>query len=498
MSSLSDKTARGAAWTIVSSLGARAIGVAGTVVMTHLLEPDVVGAVNDAMIIALTANWMSIWGFNQYVIVKGRGPDSREVTFHVTVAHIVMAIVGLGLVAAFGGRLAPVFNAPMAARFVPGMALSMFIRRIGSTAEKVLIRNMKFRAIAMQTAAGEVTYGFVAVYFAWRGYGGDAIIIGNIVQSTVMVAIVIAAAGWSSWATPVKLRWSRFRDMTRFGVPLSIQAVAHNASRYWDNLTVSHFFDAGAAGLYNMAYNLADIPAVHVGEQLASVLLPSFARLAPERRPRALERATALLSLLIFPMAIGLGLIAKPLIAVALSPEWQGVAPLLTVLSALSVFRPITWVVSTYMESNLQTGRYMWLEIVKLFVLLGAIAILSRWGLLWAAGGVGVAFGFAAIAGVWLVVKDGPSPARVARGFLQPLAACGVMVVAVLGLRHVLEGNVAPWIDLLAEMAAGAISYVIAALILCRDTAKDFLSLAKGVLKGKRGGAAPDPDDDLD
>jgi PST family polysaccharide transporter len=484
MSSLSDRTARGAAWTIASSLGARAIGVGGTVMMTHLIDPDVVGSVNDAMIIALTANWMSIWGFNQYVIVKGRGPDSQEVTFHVTVAHLVMAVIGLGLVSLFGGRLAPLFNAPQAARFVPGMALSFFIRRIGSTAEKVLIRNMQFRAIGLQTAAGETTYAIVSVYLAWRGWGGDAIIVGNIVQSTVMASIVMIAAGWRSWATPTRLRWSRFREMARFGIPLSVQAVAHNASRYWDNLTVSHYFDAGAAGLYNMAYNLADIPAVHVGEQLASVLLPSFARLEPERRPRALERATALLSLIIFPMAIGLGLVAGPLVRVALSSEWQGVAPLLTVLSALSVFRPVTWVVSTYMEAGLQTSRYMWLEIVKLIVLLASIAILSRFGILWAAGGVGVAFGFAAITGVLLVVRDARARARIARGFLQPLAACGVMVAAVLAFRHAF--SVSPWLELIAEIALGAIAYTIAALVICRDTARDFLGLLKGVLRGRR------------
>jgi len=107
------------------------------VIMTHLLAKEVVGSVNDAMIIAVTANWATIWGFNQYVIVKGRGADSADVTFHVTVAHISLAFVGLGLVALFGGHLAPFLNAPMAARFVPGMALAMFIRRIGSTAVKV-------------------------------------------------------------------------------------------------------------------------------------------------------------------------------------------------------------------------------------------------------------------------------------------------------------------------------------------------------------------------
>jgi lipopolysaccharide exporter len=196
------------------------------------------------------------------------------------------------------------------------------------------------------------------------------------------------------------------------------------------------------------------------------------------------------LSLLIFPMAIGLGLVAKPLIAVVLSPAWQGVAPLLTVLSAVSVFRPISWVLSSYMEANLQTARYMWLEIAKLFVLIGSIAVLSRWGLLWAAGGVGVAFGLAAIIGVWVVLEEGPSPARVLRGFAQPLVACGAMVAAVLAARHALWGALPSWLELMIEIALGAVVYVGVALVVCRETARDFLGLARGVVRARRGGAA--------
>jgi lipopolysaccharide exporter len=491
--SLSARAARGAAWTIATSMGARVVGVLGTLIMTRFLAPEAVGEVNDATIIAFTANWMTIWGFNQYVIVKGRGPDTHEVTFHVTVAHIALASIGLGLVAMFGGHLAPLVNAPEAARFVPGMALAVWIRRVGSVSEKVLVRRMKFRAVGLATAAGELTYAVVAVGLAARGWGADAIVIGNIAQSSVTVGITISASGLG-WLKPCRLRWARFKDMLRFGLPLSVQILAHSGSRYWDNLTVSRFFGAGGAGLYNLAYNLADIPATQVGEQLAQVLLPSFSRLPRERRPRALERATALLSLMIFPMAIGLGVVAPPLIAVVLSRDWQGVAPLLTVLSVVSVFRPITWVVSSYMEANERTGRLMWLELVKLFVLLGSIAALSRFGLVWAAGGVGIAFGFAAIAGVWLVVQDGPSPWRVARGFAEPLVACGVMVAVVLGVRHLIGGELRPWLDLLIEIVVGGATYVAAALLVCRETTRDFLHLARGVLQRRRGGAADDDD----
>src|SRR5204863_4930747 len=104
---------------------------------------------------------------------------------------------------------------------------------------------------------------------------------------------------------------------------------------------------------------------------------PSMAELPVERRPRALERSTALLSLIIFPLAVGLGLVAYPLVALILpSNEWQLVAPLLVVLACLSVFRPIVWVLSAYLEAESKTNRLMILEIVKVALLiLGIIGL---------------------------------------------------------------------------------------------------------------------------
>jgi PST family polysaccharide transporter len=486
--SLANKAARGALWTVISSMGGRAVGVLGTLIMTRFLAPEVIGEVADATIICMTANWLTIWGFGQYAVVKGRGDPAiaTEVTWHATVFYVVLGILALGTVALIGGRLTPLFNAPHAAQYVPGMALAIFIRRIGAMPERILTRQMKFRASGMSLVLGELSYTITALAFAAGGLGGMSIVYANIVQSVVVVAILIKAAGFASWATPAKLKWSRVKDMLAFGVPLGVQGIAHAASRYWDKLAISHFFGTSAVGAYNMAYNLADVPAIQVGEQIALVLMPSMAELPPERRPRALERSSALLSLIIFPLAVGLGLIAYPLITLILpSNEWQEVAPLLTVLACLSIFRPITWVLSAYLEAESKTNRLMFLEIAKVIVLLIGIALMSPFGLRAAAGAVGIAFGLTAIAGIAIVARNGVSPYRMFLGFFQPLVACILMGAGVwltwqgmsaAGITH-------PAIVLVAEIVVGAIVYVGAALVLCRETAVDLLSLLKKSLK---------------
>jgi lipopolysaccharide exporter len=484
--SLAHKAARGALWTVASSIGGRAVGVIGTLVMTRFLKPEIIGEISDAMILCMTANWLTIWGFGQYTVVRGRGDDAREVIWHATVFYFVLGAISIGTVVLLGGRLTPLVNAPHAAVYVPLLALSVFIRRIGAMPERILTQQMNFRPSGMALAIGEIVFTATALPLAVAGWGGWAIVAANLTKQTVAVAILVRAAGIRSWATPTRLRWARIVDMLKFGLPLGVQGIAHNASRYWDNLAISHFFGTGATGAYNMAYNLADIPAIQVGEQIALVLLPSMAELPPDRRGPALERSTALLSLIIFPLAVGLGLVAYPLIAAILPADnWQEVAPLLVVLACLSVFRPITWVLSAYMEAESKTNRLMWLEVAKVGLLIGGIALLAPLGVRASASAVGLAFGATAVAGVALVVREGPRPGRLAIGFLQPLVACGVMAGAVWATSRVLgaAGVHAPMIYVIVEIVVGAAAYVASALAVARDASQDLLRLLKQALK---------------
>ena len=486
--SLAVKAARGAVWTILSAVGGRALGVIGTLIITRFLDPDIVGEVGSAMIIVLTVNWLTNIGFGQYVIVRGRTEPGPEVVWHASVASLGLAWSGLALVALFADPVASLVNSDRAGQYIPLLALTVGIRRLAAIPEKLLIRGMHFRAVSLAYGIGEATYAAVTVAFAANGFGGMSVVYGNIAQYVTVTVIILAAAG-RGWLERTPLRLARFRDMFHFGWPLAMEAIAGNASRYWGGLAVRRLFDAQATGFYNLAYNLADIPAIYVGEQIGMVLLPSMAQLPPERRPRALERSTALLSLIVFPMAIGLGVVSDPLIALVMSDEWQGVAPLLTTLVMLSVFRPVAWVVSSYLLTQERNRPLMFLEFGKTVVLLGGMVALAPLGLAWTVVAVGVAFGLHAIASVWLVLRDGPSPAVLLGGFVRPLVACAAMAAAALGVRALLDRTVelAPGLLLAIEIVVGGAVYVAAAFVVCRATVRELLGLVRSVLRRDRG-----------
>src|SRR5690349_14614928 len=114
-----EQAARGAAWMIVTSLGARMVGVVGTLVIARFLDPDVIGEISVASILSFTIGWFTTWGFGSYAVVYGRGEHAREVTWHATVAYIALGVVGLAIALLVADPVTAWLHAPMAARFVP-------------------------------------------------------------------------------------------------------------------------------------------------------------------------------------------------------------------------------------------------------------------------------------------------------------------------------------------------------------------------------------------
>lgn len=471
-------------WNVGASTGTRVIGLIGTLFMTGLLNPDVIGEVSSALVIGQTANWLSNWGFNQYMIVHGVKGD--EQTFHVSVINLVLGVVGLCAVAGTGAVFAPVFHAPHLTAYLPGLTLSILIRRFGAVPDKVLARELRFRELAIANGVGDLAYTLTAIGLAaTTRLGGQAIVLGNIVQSAITTGLIFRATGLG-WFRPTPWRWQRVREIVRFGIPLGIAQLFDFGTRYWDNLAFGKFFGQAQVGLYNMAYNLADIPAVQVGEQISSVLLPAMASLEVEDRKTALVRSTALMSILVFPLAVGLGVVAPTLIGAVLNAKWQGVAPLLVVLSVLSVVRPMGWGVTAYLAACSRTRTIMGLQALKLVLLFGCMFACSSLGPLWTAGAVGMAFGVQSLVAIGLItITDGVPAWPIVGAVVRPLAACAVMAVAVIGVRHGLLaiGVAQPLICLPIELIVGGAAYIAAAFVVARSSVRDLLQVLRRALK---------------
>jgi len=476
--SLARSATLGAVWTIGLSVGSRLIGVVGTLILTRYISPQVYGEVNVAVVLVLTVNALTRLGLINYMPAHPHA--GREATFHASLFHMVLGFVGLAVILLMREPLGPLLNSPGMSYFMPGVVLAGLLGRFSAVPSAMLARDMRFATLGAARGIGELTYTLVAVLLAMAGWGGNAIVVGNIARSAIQLVIMSAATGLSEWIRPCRLTLETTRRLFAFGIPLWIAGLAAEASRRWDNLLVARFLGPKVLGTYNLAYNLADIPASHVGEHIGDVLLPTFARMDAARRRAAFVRACGLLSLVVFPLGVGLGAIAQTLAHTIFDPRWWVMAPMLSILSALSVARPVGWLTTSYLQACDRTRVAMNLEIFKVVVLLTAITALAQVGPLWVCAAAGIAFGAHSLAGMgYLSRLDGIPISSIVVQVARPLAACVPLVGAVLGLRYLLDGfGIGHGVVSLAlEIIAGGLVYVAFAFVLAPGIARDFLGL---------------------
>ncbi len=218
--SLATKAAGGFLWATAATIGARVFTILSTFVLTRFLTPTVQGEVNLAYVLLATAGAASTLGIGQFVAAHPK--EGRRSAFHGTVLVLVLGVVvclGCVAVAEPVGRW---LHVPGMARYVPGMAVAHYLERGSWVPRAILVREMRFRTAGMRVAAGELAFAVSSVALAYAGWGGDAIVGGNILRSIVGLVFLLAVVDWRDHLLPCRLTLATMEKILRFGLPITI------------------------------------------------------------------------------------------------------------------------------------------------------------------------------------------------------------------------------------------------------------------------------------
>jgi PST family polysaccharide transporter len=266
-----------------------------------------------------------------------------------------------------------------------------------------------------------------------------------------------------------------------------VASIAAALIRRWDNLLISRYFGAAAMGAYNYAYNLADTPAVAIGEPLTDVVTAAFPQAEGGKRQAALIRACTMISLIMFPLAFGLGAVADTVVDAFFNRTWANVGPMLMYLSLLAAPRPLASIVQSYLFAGHRVRVIIWLEWGSFLTLMAAIALFGSLtagnpafgssAILLTCGAVGAVFVLRTLASfatvTWL---DGVPMRRFLSPLVRPLIGCATMVAAILAVRPLLAGLPAV-VQLCLEVALGVVVYLAGAVVIFREAATEFIDL---------------------
>jgi len=469
-------------WNAVGNWSSQVFSWASFLIVARLLSPADFGIVSMAMILFAYLRFAGEFGIPQTVVTLRHltGPQLAQLN---SIAAL-LGVLCFGFSCALAYPVAMFFKTPRAIPVVVVVSLALVLLGLRAVPEGLLNKDMRFRWLSLMDAGCRLLSAASTLAFALLGFAYWALVLGNLLYIGVRSALVIHARP-QRFAFP---RLASVREELLFGWHTLVGTFAWASYEKLDNVTAGRTLGPAALGFYGLAWNLANIPLEKLTSLVVTVVPSYFS--AVQNDPAALRRylrgLTEALALATFPATVGLALVARELVPFALGRKWLPLVPVLETLCVYAAFRSIVALLDKVLIAVGNPRFVMWLQLWALAILPCAFYVGSHWGITGIAMGWVAAYPFVALPLYWKVFRTiGMRSAEYFRAVRPALDATLVMVLAVLALKRILPSAQPLVLRLILEVATGGAAYAATVLLLHRERARAFLSMAKGLRRSQ-------------
>jgi teichuronic acid exporter len=464
------------AWNATGDWVSQILSWLSFLIVIRLLTPADFGVVNMALVLLPFLQYISTFGIGRAIVTLRTLTD--EQLAQLNTVGLLLGIGGFVLAAILAKPFALFFKTPALTPVVIVICIALIPSGLQVVSGALLNRDMRFRTLSLLNGFCAVVSAAFTLLFAWLGWKYWALVLGNLV-ATFFRCVFILRSRPQKYAVP---HIASIREPLQFGGHVIVSLIALNCYQRLDNLTAGRLLGPAALGLYGMAWTLANVPLEKVTSLVTTVVPSYLAQLQedPAALRRYLRNLTEGLALATFPATVGLGLVARELIPLALGRKWIGVIPSLEVLSIYAAFRSIVALLPKLLTAVGNPRFVMWNDLAALVILPTSFYVGSRWGI------VGIAWGWVVgypIIAVPLYRKTfltiGMKRSEYMRALRPALDATIVMTAAVLSVKYVIPAREPLPLRLACEIITGVICYGGTLLLGYRQRVAAFVNTAK-------------------
>lgn len=316
---LKQKVIAGLLWRGLERVGTQAGGFLIAIVLARILPPKDFGTIAVVSAFIGFANIFVDSGFGTALVQK-KEIDDRDYNF---VFYINLAV-------ALAAYLFCFFGAPLAAAFyeeelLTGVlrfaALSLIIGVFSSIQLAVMNREMNFKLslrVSLITMLLTSTSGIVLASF---GFG-----IWSLVYSQLIGATATAVLLWQSvaWRPRVTFSIQSARALFKFGSRFLLARIITEFSNNLSTLFIGKCFSLSTLAFYSRGFLFPSYIVCSLSGTINGVLFPALASSQHDhlQMKGMLRRSVSTSTLILFPMLVGLAVVAKPLIIILLTEKW--------------------------------------------------------------------------------------------------------------------------------------------------------------------------------
>lgn len=325
-------------WKLMERGGTQGIQFIVQIVLARLLLPDDYGIIALIAIFISIANVFVESGFNTALIQK---KDANETDFS-SVFYLSLFVASLLYIVLF-------FTSPFIASFygitklisvIRVLSITLFFGAFNSIQNAVVVRKMQFKKFFYCSLGAIAVSGTVGIITAYEGFGVWALVAQQLANQFMITVIL-----WFTvkWRPKLIFSFERIKRLFSYGWKLLVASLIDTLYMNLCSLIIGKIYNPAMLGFYNRGDQFPQIVVTSIDSSIQSVMFPALASEQDnkQRVKQLMRRSIVTSSFIVFPMMMGLAVIAEPLIKILLTDKWLPCVPFLQIFCASYALKPI-------------------------------------------------------------------------------------------------------------------------------------------------------------
>jgi O-antigen/teichoic acid export membrane protein len=377
--SIGTRAIKGAKWVTLSTALLRIFQPIVTIILARLLTPQDFGLVALASIaISVIALFQDLGMKPALIQRKEKTEDSASIVFFTSILLGMILYIFLFF---FAPYISAFFDNEKVTPILQVMGLSFIILPFGSVQRTLLAKELDFKRLFYLNLAPAIVPGFIAILLAFYGFGVWALVYGSLTGSLLSIIILWFSHSWRPiWRYDGKLA----REMLGFGGVVSLHNMVVWANFNIDNLIIGKWLGMAALGIYRIGFNIARWPSANITGSLTHVMYPTFSNLQDNRGElkRIYLKIIKHISLISFPMGIGIAITAPQFVPVLLGEKWIAAIPVIQILSIAGILGSIGRVMPQLCRAIGRPEIYLKFSLVRLVIAIPVYLLVVQFGII--------------------------------------------------------------------------------------------------------------------
>ncbi len=333
--SLESAVFKGVSWLALFKAASQAFSWSITILVARILDPSDYGLMSMATILTGYIAMFSELGLGA-AIIQRPNLTRRELSSIFWFSLAFSILLGLGcFVLAY--PTAAIFKEPRVIPLTRAVSLLFLITGLEIVPYSLLKRDLSFKHIGLIEMATTALSSVCMLIIASLGGGVWTLISGTLIHSGARAIVLYFRTGW---VPDLYCSFQEVKTYLKFGINVALGRSLYYVHHRCDRFFAGRTWPASVLGLYTLALEISSLPTEKIVTLITQVTYPAFARLQNDKQAlkRFYLRIVKTISILVFPLFVGISLVSAELVTVFLDEKWAPIIPLLRFLSLVQIF----------------------------------------------------------------------------------------------------------------------------------------------------------------